>query len=46
VLGNTQNVDIAAVMTQYTTQQAAYQAALQATASILQKDSLMNFLST
>ena len=46
ILGNTQNVDIAAVMTQYTTQQAAYQAALQTTASILQKDSLMNFLTS
>jgi flagellar hook-associated protein 3 FlgL len=46
MLGNTQNVDIASVMTAYTTQQAAYQAALQATASILQKDSLMNFLSS
>jgi flagellar hook-associated protein 3 FlgL len=44
MLGNTENVDIASVMTEYTTQQAAYQAALQATASILQKDSLMNFL--
>jgi flagellar hook-associated protein 3 FlgL len=44
ILASTQNVDIASVMTSYTTQQAAYQAALHATASILQKDSLMNFL--
>ena len=44
MLGDTENVDMATAMTAYTTQQAAYTAALQATASILQQPSLMNFL--
>jgi flagellar hook-associated protein 3 FlgL len=44
LLSSTEDVDIAQAMTSYTTEQAAYTAALQAGASILQTDSLMNFL--
>jgi flagellar hook-associated protein 3 FlgL len=44
-LASDQDVDIAAISTQYTTQQAAYQAALKTGASIVQP-SLLDFLST
>jgi flagellar hook-associated protein 3 FlgL len=44
-LSNTQDADMAQTMTNFTTEQASYTAALQASAKILQTDSLLNFLS-
>jgi len=44
-LSSTEDVNMAAAMTQYTTQQASYNAALQVSAKVLQTDSLANFLS-
>jgi flagellar hook-associated protein 3 FlgL len=44
-LGSTEDVNMAQAMTQYSTEQASYNAALQASASALQTDSLANFLS-
>jgi flagellar hook-associated protein 3 FlgL len=43
-LGSTEDVNMAQAMTQYSTEQASYNAALQASASVLQTDSLANFL--
>lgn len=43
-LGDTEDVNMAQVVTQYSTAQASYNAALQASASVLQTDSLANFL--
>jgi flagellar hook-associated protein 3 FlgL len=43
-LGNTEDINMAQTVTQYTTERASYNAALQASASFLQTDSLVNFL--
>jgi flagellar hook-associated protein 3 FlgL len=45
-LSSTEDVNMAQTMTQYSTEQASYNAALQASASVLQTDSLANFLSS
>jgi flagellar hook-associated protein 3 FlgL len=44
-LGSTEDVNMAQAVTQYSTEQASYNAALQASASFLHTDSLVNFLS-
>jgi flagellar hook-associated protein 3 FlgL len=43
-LSNTEDVDMAQAITDYSTQQASYSAALQVSAQMLQNDSLVNFL--
>ena len=43
-LSNTDEINMAQTMTQYSTEQASYNAALQVAASALQTDSLVNFL--
>lgn len=43
-LGSTEDINMAQAVTQYSTEQASYNAALQASASFLHSDSLANFL--